>query len=53
MNELLARWIEAADGEWGRGEVSPVPCRAGKTREKKISELPLSAQGRNVTLRAK
>ena len=35
MNELLARLIEPADGEWGRGEVPlPFPAAQGKPGKK-------------------
>jgi hypothetical protein len=41
MNKLLARWIEAAGGEWGRGEVPlPFPAAQGKPGKKNFRSSP-------------
>jgi len=48
MNELLARWIEPAGGEWGHGErlSRSLPC--GKNPGKKFPGLPCAEKSRAI-----
>ena len=44
MNELLARWIEPAGGEWGHGERLSRSLPRGKNQGKKFFGTPLCGE---------